>query len=119
MKRVYIAGRLSNTASPEERTPTKVVTDYLQNVHEMCRMAGIVRGYGHAPFVPALDLLLGIVDGTFEEEDYREVGLAFLECCDAVLVISESPGVRKEIDRAHELGIPVYSKLSGLVLDIC
>jgi len=111
--RVYIAGALS---SKEDRTrdPSKVVIDYLSNVSKMCKVASQVRKLGHFPFVPALDLLLGVINGDWDEEDYRGVGMAFLEVCDAVLVISQSWGVAKEIERANELGIPVYYRMEDL-----
>jgi len=111
--RIYIAGALS---SKEDRTrdPSKVVIDYLSNVSKMCKVASEVRKMGHFPFVPALDLLLGVINGDWDEEDYRGVGMAFLEVCDAVLVISQSWGVAKEIERANELGIPVYYRMEDL-----
>ena len=111
--RIYIAGALS---SKEDRTrdPSEVVVDYLSNVSKMCKAASEVRKMGHFPFVPALDLLLGVINGDWDEEDYRGVGMAFLEVCDAVLVISQSWGVAKEIERANELGIPVYYRMEDL-----
>jgi hypothetical protein len=111
--RVYIAGALSSRENTE-RNPSKVVTDYIQNVSRMCQVASQVRRLGHYPYVPGLDFLLGVIAGDWEEDDYREVGMSFLEVCDAVLVISQSWGVSKEIERANELGIPVYYNLEEL-----
>lgn len=111
--RVYIAGALSSKEN-SNRNPSKIVTDYLQNVSAMCRTASIVRRMGWYPYVPALDFVLGMVDGFWEEEDYRGIGMSFLEVCDAVLVISESYGVTKEVERATELGIPVYHTIQEL-----
>ena len=111
--RVYIGGALSSKEDTS-RGPSKVVIDYLSNVSKMCKVASEVRKLGHFPFVPALDLLLGVINGDWDEEDYRGVGMAFLEVCDAVLVISQSWGVAKEIERANELGIPVYYRMEDL-----
>ena len=111
--RVYIAGALSSRED-RSRDPSTVVIDYLSNVSKMCKVASQVRKLGYFPFVPALDLLLGVINGDWDEEDYRGVGMAFLEVCDAVLVISQSWGVGKEVERANELGIPVYYKLEDL-----
>jgi len=114
--RVYIAGALSNKNSvKDERTPTRVVVDYLGNVNNMCRKAGVVRKAGLYPFVPALDLLLGVVDGGFEESDYRETGMKFLEVCDVVYVISRSAGVEAEIGHAKAVGIPVVYSFDALL----
>ena len=106
IKRVYIAGKLSDSGNTE-RSPSKVVCSYIQNLSEMCACADTVKMNGYAPYVPGLDFLMGITAGYWEERDYRRLSMAFLEVCDAVLVISESKGVEAEIKRAKELGIPV------------
>ena len=106
--RIYIAGPLSTTEDGEERSPSKIVTDYIQNIHAMCMVAARVRKRGHAPFIPGLDFLIGVVVGDWEEQDYRGVGMAFLEVCDAVLVVARSKGVDAEVERAKELNIPIY-----------
>lgn len=106
MSKVYIAGALSSKEN-EDRTPSRIVTDYITNIHKMCQAATVVRKRGHCPFVPAADFVFGIVGGNWEEEDYRGLSMEFLEVCDIVYVISDSWGVRKEVARAKELGIPV------------
>jgi len=111
--RVYIAGALSSKENTK-RNPSKVVTDYIKNVSAMCQRASELRKRGYYPYVPGMDFLLGIVAGDWEENDYRGIGMAFLEVCDAVLVISDSWGARKEIERAKELKIPVYYSLPEL-----
>ena len=111
--KVYIAGALT-TNEHAERTHSQVVIDYIQNVHRMCEVASKVRKMGHAPYVPALDLLLGLVNGDWKEEDYRETNMEFLDVCDAVLVISYSRGVKKEIDYAKQQCIPIYYSLEQL-----
>lgn len=113
--RVYIAGALSSRED-ETRNPSKVVTDYIQNMSQMCLSAISVYAIGAYPYVPGLDFLLGFRAGTWEEDDYRKLGMAFLEVCDAVLVISMSYGVQQEINRARELGIPVFCDIEGLQL---
>lgn len=107
-KRVYVAGALSNFDGEDERTPSKVVTDYIQNLNHMCRVAIELRRDGYYPYVPGMDFMLGLISGSWEEEDYRGIGMSFLGVCDAILVISRSNGVEREITEAIELGIPVY-----------
>lgn len=111
--KVYIAGALSSKER-NNRTPTQVVVDYLSNVHKMCKVAGEVRKLGYVPFVPALDLLLGVVNGDWTEEDYRGMGIEFLDICDALLVISDSWGVQQEIEYAKLNCIPIYYSLEEL-----
>ncbi len=111
--KVYIAGALSSKER-NGRTPSQVVVDYLTNVNKMCKVAGQLRKLGYVPFVPALDLLLGIVNGDWGEEDYRGIGMEFLDVCDAILVISDSWGVQKEVDYAKRNCIPIYYSLVEL-----
>ena len=88
--------------------------DYIQNVHKMCKVAGQIRKMGHAPYVPALDLLLGVINGDWAEKEYRGLGMEFMEVCDAVLVISTSWGVEEELEEARKLCIPIYYSIVAL-----
>lgn len=114
--RVYIAGALSTlpVGTPDHRKPTTIVVDYIANLTMMCKVAGQLRKRGHSPYIPGLDLLVGLVNGDWEEQDYRGLGMAFLEVCDAVLITSESQGVAEEVRRAGILGIPVVYNLEDL-----
>ena len=111
--RIYIAGALSSKEK-NNRTPSEVVVDYLQNVSTMCKVASAVRKKGHYPYVPGMDFILGVVNGDWEEEDYRDMGYEFLKVCDAVLVISNSWGVQQEVALAQALKIPVYYSIDSL-----
>jgi len=119
--RVYIAGALS-TLPPFEvdnRSPSKVVTDYIANCAKMAAEATEVLRASDGkliPYVPMLDFLLGFWDGDLAEEQYRTMSAGFLEICDAVLVISDSRGVQIEIEKAKELGIPVFHDISKLMI---
>ncbi|MBU1307896.1 MAG: hypothetical protein KKF33_20520 [Alphaproteobacteria bacterium] len=108
--RIYIAGALSSKEKTS-RSPSKVVTDYIQNVSAMCKAASIIKRKGHYPYVPGLDFLLGMIIGDWEEEDYRGMGMSFLEVCDAMVIISNSWGVQKELEKAKELGIIIYNDI--------
>ena len=99
IKRIYIAGPLNADA-----------VSYLKNVSAMTRAGIEVRRAGYAVFVPALDLLMGIVDGQFSYQDYAENNMAWLEVSDLVLILpgyEDSKGTMAEIKRAGELSIPV------------
>lgn len=104
---IAILGALSSKEDTE-RTPSQVVVDYLQNVHKMCRVASRLRKRGHHPFTPALDMLLGVVDGEWTEEEYRGLTTAFIPRCDAALVISDSWGTQRDIETAIDHNIPIY-----------
>ena len=112
--RIYVAGALSGSNSDKERSPSKVVCDYINNLNRMISIAGLLRRKGYCPYIPGLDFLVGMVWGGFDEEDYRGMSMSFLDVCDAVLVLSMSSGVQREIDRARKLGIPVYYTIAQL-----
>jgi hypothetical protein len=107
MKRIYIAGKLNADA-----------VGYLKNVHAMIRVAQAAKDAGFSVFVPCLDLLMGIVAGDYEYEDYATPNLAWLSVSDAVLLVpgwETSKGTQAEIARAKELGIPVFETLQELL----
>jgi len=120
ISRVYIAGALS-TLPPFEvdnRSPSKVVTDYIANCAKMAAEATEVLRMSDGkliPYVPMLDFLLGFWDGDITEEQYRAMSAGFLEVCDAVYVTSMSQGVQAEIEKAKELGIPVFMTIQDLL----
>lgn len=110
VQRIYIAGALSSKEKAD-RDPSSIIVDYISNVSAMCKAASAVMRKGHCPYVPCLDLLLGVVDGDWEEDDYRTINLGFLKVCDAVLVISKSFGVEQEVKLAKSLGLKIYSNI--------
>lgn len=106
MKRVYIAGKLSDDAC-----------GYLRNVHRMIEWGERVRKLGYAVYVPAIDLIQGIVFGNWEYPDYFNNSQPFLDVCDAVFLVpgwETSAGTAREIERAKAQGIPVYADLETL-----
>jgi hypothetical protein len=49
-------------------------------------------------------------------EDWLDLDLAFLPCCDAVLRLpGASTGADNEVTRAESLGIPVFTDLDALI----
>ena len=52
MKKIYIAGKLNAMA-----------VDYLYNVHNMMNTAQAVKSAGYSVYVPAIDLMMGIMFG--------------------------------------------------------
>ena len=99
--RIYIAGPLNG----------KHCTNYLANVHRFMVADVVLRSAGHAPFNPALDLLVGIMDGGMEYKDYFTVNLSWLEVSDALLYLAPSPGADVELKLAQELGLKIYYSL--------
>lgn len=110
MIRVYVAGPYSSDN----------VIGVLDNIRNGMRAATELFLAGFAPFAPWFDFHfhLNLRDGeTLSVEDYYQYSLAWLEASHAMLVLpgwENSKGTLKEIDRAHELGIPVFYNKENL-----
>lgn len=107
MKKVYIAGALNSDA-----------VGYLKNVHTMLFYAEKVKKLNLAIFIPALDLLMGIMFGNWDYKDYFDNSQAWLASSDAVFVCpgsENSLGTQKETAFANDiLGIPIFHNLDDL-----
>jgi hypothetical protein len=101
MIRVYVAGKLSD----------KTAVEYIQNASRMTKVDLELRRMGFATFNPCLDLVTGLVSGDLKYDDYADPNMAWLEISDCVFLVPKwkgSKGTQAEIDRANELGIPVF-----------
>jgi len=115
-KRIYVAGPYSCEGR------CKPLGVDLQHMRQGLKVCAKLMATGYAPFCPWLDYLYHFVaadDLIPSKLDYYDYSMAFLEVCDAVLVIDVRPnstGVLAEIQRAESLGIPVFYRLSDLNL---
>jgi hypothetical protein len=75
MKKIYIAGKLNDTA-----------VGYIKNCHKMIKTAKEVRSAGFSVYVPCIDFLEGLVDGGFEYNDYFDNSQPWLLASDAVFL---------------------------------
>jgi hypothetical protein len=107
MPRVYVAGAYS----------ADNVIDVLGNMRRGLRLSCQVLQAGMAPFSPWLDFQFGLLE-SITLQQYYQYSLAWLEASDAVLVVpqgaEQSKGTQHEIQRAQELGIPVFWSLTEL-----
>ncbi len=104
--KVYIAGALESN-----------VSGYVQNINRMITWSEKVRKLGCAVFVPAIDILLGMVAGDWEYEDYFNNSQPWLDCADAVFLVPEwenSKGTKREIERAKQQRIPIFDDVEKL-----
>ena len=105
-KRVYVAGPLNGMAC-----------DYLRNVKSMIQVGVQIHAAGYAVFIPALDLLAGIVHGGWDYEDYFANSFAWIRVSEAMFLCPgwrNSPGTAREIEEAKRCGIPIVDSLDGL-----
>lgn len=99
MKRCYVAGPY--------RAPTP--RGIVENIRAAESVGIRAMELGWAVFIPHMNTAL--FDGLFPDETFLLAGLAFLDVCDALVLIPgwlDSSGALMEIKRAKALGIPVY-----------
>jgi len=109
MKRVYCAGSYS----------AKNVLDVLRNIGKGQQACAELFKAGFAPFCPWHDksYVIDNPDVNFEVAQFHNHSMAWLEVSDAIYVISgvgDGGGVDAEIERAEELGIPVFYSIDDL-----
>jgi hypothetical protein len=106
-KRIYIAGKLNGMA-----------TDYIKNIHEMIRTADLIRRMGFSVYIPAIDVIAGIVLGDWKYEDYFNNSQPWLDASDALFLVpgwQTSSGTKREIERAERQNIPVFTDPKKLI----
>jgi len=112
---VYVAGAI--TPYPSEHP----VIGFLSNIRRGQRMAKDLLLKGYSPFCPFLDFMyfLHLREGeNITEKQIKDLSMAWLEKCEAVLVLPryrKSMGTKAEIERAKELGIPVFYSVEDLL----
>lgn len=111
MKRVYVAGSYS----------ADNVLDVLINIGRGEEASTKLFLLGFAPFCPwhDKDFIIRRPDETYTVAMFYEYSMAWLEVSDAVLVLpnsENSKGTQKELDRARELGIPIFDNVAALVI---
>ena len=110
--RVYVAGAYSSGN----------VLGVLENMRIGMRAAKDVMLARLSPFCPWLDyqFWLMLQDGeTLTVDDFYEYSMAWLAASDAVLVVNnpaniDSVGLRKELDLAKQLRIPIFNSIDRL-----
>ena len=109
MKRIYVAGAISNP----------ILEKGLTNIRK-----GIIKGVellklGYAPYIPHLDYQFNLMqDDHIDVELYYRYDLEWLSVCEAVLVVEgweESKGVKAELEFAKKHNIPIYYNVKDLL----
>ena len=87
-----------------------------ENLNAMNRAAAELMRRGHIPVIgvnaalPVVDML----DSGDRYEAIMAISLAVVGCCDAILVIGDSPGVERERNLLVAQGRPVYLSLTDV-----
>ncbi len=96
--RIYIAGPLSALTQREIDI----------NVAIAKRVSLELMEKGHAPFCPHLAVYY---NSNRTHEQWLDYDLVWLEQCEAIFFIGESPGANQELARAKELGLQMFHEL--------
>ena len=105
-KKVFICSPFA----PRGETREEMQKDMDRNIRiaqKVCRYAALE---GNVPYAPHLFFTQFLNDGDRLEREYGQVmGLAWLKQCSELRVIGRriSPGMKREIEKAQEWGIPV------------
>lgn len=101
MLRIYVAGPYNDDN----------VISVLDNMRRGMRASVKVLKAGMSPFCPWLDYHFSLIDDSLTIQDYYNYSMAWVEASDALYVVhyrETSVGTKAEIERAEELGIPVF-----------
>lgn len=92
--------------------------DVVQNVRKAVSVSVELRDRGLVPICPHLSMFAHYLCPR-GYEFWLEWDLTWLERCDALLRLpGDSPGADREIERAVELGLPVYFGVEALIGDM-
>jgi hypothetical protein len=111
MKKIYIAGAYS----------ADNVMDVLTNMRKGMRLSTEAFLAGFAVFCPWLDhqFVWQLREGeTLTIDNFYQYSLTWLSVSDAILLVpgyENSYGTQKELEKAKELGIPVFHTLQQLI----
>jgi len=126
--RVFIAGPITPTGrlTPSTNGGHNQVAEYLDNVRQGITMATELIAHGFAPYCPFVDFMYWIARPSDTElptgATMQTCDLSWLDVADALLLLpgwETSLGVKGELARANELGIPVYYSIAELIKFWC
>ena len=103
--KIYVAGKYSGI---DARMVQENVNAAIEAGCELIRK-------GHAPYIPHLLHNMWMhPKGNFEYDIWMKIGTEFLLQCDAILVISSSPGADKEKALAEKMNMTVYTDVNDV-----
>ena len=85
-----------------------------QNLDAMNKAAARLLEMGHIPII-GMNAALPVLEQAQVADRYKaimDISMAVIDCCEAILVIAESPGANRERDHVSAKGLPVYYSLN-------
>lgn len=108
---IYVSGPYSARLDTPPHLRAGAVEANVERANEVALQLATL---GFVPFVPHT-MLRGWEDtGRVARETAMSICLAWVERCDVVFVIGQSPGAAEEISHARRCGIPVVERLQDL-----
>jgi hypothetical protein len=88
-----------------------------RNLDVLNTAAAELLAMGHTPVV-GVNAALPVVERTTQDIDryhaIMEISMAVISCCEAVLLLAESPGANRECEYFLSRGLPVYHSLASV-----
>lgn len=81
-----------------------------ENLEQLNRAAAILYQKGHVPVI-GVNAALPVLEQVQTDAPNKiimDISMAVMECCEALLLIAESPGANRERDFILSKGLPVY-----------
>lgn len=110
--KIYVAYRYSN--------PSNVI-DILGNIGTALEAGVKIALKGHIPYIPHADCLIGIWSkGKLPKEYYYKLGMEWLKCCDAFLLLDKkdldikNSGVIREYKYAKSKNMKIFYSLDEI-----
>lgn len=93
--------------------------DAFRNVKRAMTVAVKLIKLGFVPICPHLSHFMHVhVEEELSYDEWMEYDLKLLELCDAVLCLGNSPGVKRELEYAKQLGLKVFYSLEELLEEV-
>lgn len=103
--KIFIAGPYGDEGPPNE---------IVKNVQEADRIGKELALKGHFPFIPHTMLHGWEKDSRFTTKHFKAIDYTWLEFCDALFLITESPGANIEKEMAERRGLRIFYDLKDV-----
>ena len=100
--RIFVAGPYGDQESAEVKA---------ENVERAKSIGKELALKGHYPFVPHTMLHGWELDDRFTVDNFKDIDFAWMEFCDALFLIAESPGANVEKEMATQKGLQIFTQL--------